>query len=1015
MNQLPASHSSRFWSPVRALIETLFSTLLSACPSAATVLGARSRLTVLAVMGALVTTSGAQAAEVPLGKLTVDGAFFGAVSVHAADVDGDGDTDILGAATTADAITWWENTAGDGSAWTEHSVDDAFDGAFSVYAMDVDGDGDTDILGAAFLSADVTWWENLAGDGSSWNEHTADFAFGGASSVYAADLDGDGDNDILGAARNDGDIAWYENETIHRSAVHPVEHTVDGAFDFVSSVYAADVDGDGDTDILGAAQVGDDIKWWENTAGDASAWTEHTVDGDFDGARSVYAADVDGDGDTDILGAALFADDITWWENQGGQFALPTADIAPVHVINGTTVAALEIDAVHRGRTGDQDAELVTLELLLEDSTAAPLTGAQADALLVELTIYLDDGSGALEPGTDTAVETISSFALTAGILTVSFADADPSVQIPFAASKKYFVGLTFETGASAATPADIRVTHVTEASSTGEDADHDLPIVLEFSSNTASTLVEVNDAAVALSDVAAMFEDGSVVGNVLDGTLGGLDSDEENDPLTALLVSGPSSGVLVGGLAANGTFTYQPNADFNGVDVFTYAVSDGFEDVNSASVTITVGAVNDAPSFAITPSVMVDQDLGPQTIASFATSVSPGPADEAGQSLTFNVTGNTNAALFSAGPLLASDGTLTFTSAPSAVGIAILTVELMDDGGLANGGVDTSAALDFEIEIADGIAPEVVALAAASGGVVEDCAELAGFTAALIVGFSEPMADPLGDSDPEDVTNPLNYQLIGSGPDNDLSTLGCNALAADDVPMPPAGVTFDAVTNEATVAFAPSLDDGIYHLFVCATLEDPTGNPLPGEIAVTFRQSATNVFRNGWVDCDLRDWALASTVPEEIEHSSKDVDDASVSGSVHITNLSGTQFSVGQCVHLSCSAFEVQTRLRIDGATDVRVDVATTCEYFSTAGCTGNVLGQGSSVEMFEETAGLWLPVTNAADATGARSTLCSFDLSLVEGTIFDAYLDQIALPSLLFQDGFESGNTSAWSATVP
>jgi len=89
----------------------------------------------------------------------VDGAFWGAYSVHAADVDGDGDVDVLGAGEGADAIAWWENTAGDGIAWTERTVDGAFWGAYSVHAADVDGDGDVDVLGAALHADAITWWE----------------------------------------------------------------------------------------------------------------------------------------------------------------------------------------------------------------------------------------------------------------------------------------------------------------------------------------------------------------------------------------------------------------------------------------------------------------------------------------------------------------------------------------------------------------------------------------------------------------------------------------------------------------------------------------------------------------------------------------------------------------------------------------------------------------------------------------------------------------------------------------
>jgi hypothetical protein len=246
---------------------------------------------------------------VPPLEHTVDGFFDGAISVYSADVNGDGYMDVLGAAINADDITWWENVGGTGTNWMERTVDGSFDGAISVYSADVNGDGYMDILGAAYVDDDITWWENVGGTGTSWTEHTVDGDFNGAFSVYSADINGDGYMDVLGTALFADDITWWEN--VGGSGTNWTEHTVDGSFDGAISVYSADVNGDGYMDVLGAACNADDITCWENVGGTGTSWTEHTVDGDFDSARSVYSADVNGDGYMDVLGAAMTADDIT--------------------------------------------------------------------------------------------------------------------------------------------------------------------------------------------------------------------------------------------------------------------------------------------------------------------------------------------------------------------------------------------------------------------------------------------------------------------------------------------------------------------------------------------------------------------------------------------------------------------------------------------------------------------------------------------------------------------------------
>ena len=89
----------------------------------------------------------------------------------------------------------------------------------------------------------------------------------------------------------------------------------------------------------------------------------------------------------------------------------------------------------------------------------------------------------------------------------------------------------------------------------------------------------------------------------------------------------------------------------------------------------------------------------GAQTVAGWATAISAGPANEAGQTLNFIVSNNNNA-LFAVQPAVAANGTLTYTPAVDVNGSATVTVQLHDNGGVANGGVDTSAAQTFTITV---------------------------------------------------------------------------------------------------------------------------------------------------------------------------------------------------------------------------------------------------------------------------------------------------------------------------
>ena len=246
----------------------------------------------------------------------IDDYYDDAHSVYTIDLDGDDDIDVLGAAANGDEITWWENCDGSGITWTKYSIGTDFD-ARSVHASDLDGDGDIDALGASYWENEITWWENVDGSGESWIEHPIETDFTGARCVFSKDIDGDGDIDVLGAAWHDDDITWWEN--LNGTGTSWVEHKIDDEFNCAIAVIAIDIDSDGDMDILGASYKHDGVRWWENTDGTGISWIEHTVSVQIDYVSSVDAADVDNDGDIDILGGADYEiNEIIWWENLNG-------------------------------------------------------------------------------------------------------------------------------------------------------------------------------------------------------------------------------------------------------------------------------------------------------------------------------------------------------------------------------------------------------------------------------------------------------------------------------------------------------------------------------------------------------------------------------------------------------------------------------------------------------------------------------------------------------------------------
>jgi hypothetical protein len=109
---------------------------------------------------------------------------------------------------------------------------------------------------------------------------------------------------------------FFLNSKVYSQEIEFLPHTIVGgevAANGAYSVYAVDVDGDEDIDVLSASGYDDKIAWYENDGNEN--FTVHTITTSANGAMSVYAADVDGDGDMDVLSASFFDRKIAWYEN----------------------------------------------------------------------------------------------------------------------------------------------------------------------------------------------------------------------------------------------------------------------------------------------------------------------------------------------------------------------------------------------------------------------------------------------------------------------------------------------------------------------------------------------------------------------------------------------------------------------------------------------------------------------------------------------------------------------------
>ncbi len=262
------------------------------------------------------------------------------------DLDGDGDQDVAGASFGDSDIIIWENLDGSGTSWARYTVDPFFYHAWGMDAADFDGDGDMDLIGASYASHILKWWENPGSPSGSWIGHEIQSSWVYCTSVDAEDIDGDGDHDFVANSSYAKTVAWWEN---NGTGTLWTQHIVTSSFTGVDDCLAGDFDGDGDLDVAASSISLDEIRWFRNL-GDGTSWSAHTVRTGVTDPTTIHHADVDGDGDTDLFAGCAVTDQILWLENTGS-----LVDQWPLRTVTNACPSIDDIESGDFDSDGDPD------------------------------------------------------------------------------------------------------------------------------------------------------------------------------------------------------------------------------------------------------------------------------------------------------------------------------------------------------------------------------------------------------------------------------------------------------------------------------------------------------------------------------------------------------------------------------------------------------------------------------------------------------------------------------------
>ena len=531
----------------------------------------------------------------------------------------------------------------------------AGDGSVSVAAGDFDGDHDPDLAVAnEFANFSGTVSVLLGGPGGSFAAAASVLAGFFPFSVAVGNFNGDSDPDLAVANTGSGDVSVLLGGP--GGSFGAATNFSVGNFASPVSVAVGDFNGDGRRDLAVANQSPDTVSVLLGSGtGSFGPPASFAV-----GTRptSVAVGDFNGDGKPDLAVTNLDSNNVSVLLGSGtGSFGTATNFAAGS---GPTSVAVGDFNADGKPDLAVANVNSDNVSVLLNSTVTNQAPTATNDAYTVaEDTPLTVAAPGVLANDTDPDGDALSAALASGpshGTLTLN---ANGSFTYTPAANFNGSDSFTYRAsdGATASNPATVSI-----------------------------TVTALNDAPAAADDTYSTAED-TVLTVAAPGVLGN-DTDLDGTTLSAVVVTGPAHGTLT--LNEDGSFTYTPDANYNGPDSFTYRASDGTTASNPATVTITVSAVNDTPAAAddayttaedttltvAAPGVLGNDTDPDSTIVTAALASGPGHGSltlHADGSFTYTPSANYN------GPdsftYRASDGTLT-----SSLATVTITVSAVND-----------------------------------------------------------------------------------------------------------------------------------------------------------------------------------------------------------------------------------------------------------------------------------------------------------------------------------------------